>query len=69
MAPRLTLAEHDDLSERVFLLKEAVRELLFFHDLEEAGHRLPGMGARWETAWRDARDALNEDGPDDRGNG
>jgi hypothetical protein len=66
MAARLTLAEHDDLAERVFLLKEAVRELLHFHDLEEAGHRPPGTAARWAAAWRDARDALDEE-PDDRG--
>lgn len=66
MAARLTLAEHDDLSERVFVLKEAVRAWLFLEDMGDAGHEFADMVARRARALTDLREALNEDGPDDR---
>lgn len=62
MRERPAVTEHDDLESRVDTLKEALRDLLFFHDMEDAGQALPDMRVRWRKTWAQARDALDEDG-------
>lgn len=66
MARRPTVAERDDLESRIDALKEALRDLLWLKDMEDAGQALPDMAAYWRRNWALARDALGEDGPDDR---
>lgn len=66
MARRPTVAQVDDLAERMFLLKEAVRDFLHLVDLEDAGMAGPGHRGEEQKALSALRDALGEDGPDDR---
>jgi hypothetical protein len=67
--PRLpTVAELDDLAEQVFVLKEALRELVRLDLLERSGTARPAdQRELWDKAFKVASDALDEDGPDDRG--
>jgi hypothetical protein len=69
VARRPTVAEREvhDLAERVFVLKEALRELVRLDQLERSGLARPAdQREDWNKAFKRASDALNEDGPDDR---
>lgn len=66
-ARRPTAAERDDLESRIEALKEALRDLLWIKQMEEeCAAPLAETRPLWLAAWGRARDALNEDGPDDR---
>jgi hypothetical protein len=63
------LKERNDLFDRLFALREAARDLLHLVDLEAAGMAGPGHRGEEQKALSSLRDALGEDGPDDRGAG
>jgi hypothetical protein len=52
----------DDLEERVFVLREALRDLCRLEQMEADGVAYADMRDRWRKAWMAARDALNEEG-------
>jgi hypothetical protein len=64
-----TVAEREvhDLAERVFVLKEALRDLIHLDQLERSGLARPcDQREQWNKAFKAAENALSEDGPDDR---
>lgn len=58
-----TDAATHDLEERVFVLREALRDLLRLNQMEDDGQALSDQRGMWRKAWAAARDAMNEDGP------